>query len=36
MIIQKFLQELAINAGLDLNYFEINFNSYLMFRNIAK
>ena len=36
MIIQKFLQELASNAELDLNYFEINFNSYLMFRNIAK
>ena len=33
-IIQLFLQELAANTGIDLNYFEVNFNSYLIFRNI--
>ena len=33
-IIQLFLQELAANTRIDLNYFEINFNSYLIFRNI--
>ena len=33
--LQMFLQELASNCNIDFNYFEINFNSYLMFRNIA-
>ena len=34
-ILQMFLQELAANCGIDLSYFEVNFNSYLMFRNVS-
>ena len=34
-ILQMFLQELAGNCGIDLSYFEVNFNSYLMFRNVS-
>ena len=34
-ILQIFLQELAGNCGIDLNLFEVNFNSYLMFRDVS-
>lgn len=34
-IIQMFLQSFKVNCGVDLAYFDINFNCYLMFRNIA-
>ena len=34
-VLQMFLQELAGNCNIDLSFFEINFNEYLMFRNIA-
>jgi len=32
--LQLFLKELATNAEIDLDYFELGFNSYLMLRNI--
>lgn len=33
--IQLFLQDFAYNCNIDLDYFGINFNNYLMFRNIS-
>ena len=32
--LQLFLKDLATNAEIDLDYFELGFNSYLMLRNI--
>ena len=34
-LLQYVLQELADNAGISLDYFEINLNNYLMFKNVA-
>ena len=34
-LIQYVLQELADNAGINLDYFEVNLNNYLMFKNVA-
>ena len=34
-LIQYVLQELADNTGITLDYFEINLNKYLMFKNVA-
>ena len=34
-LLQKFLQELAVNCGIEQDIFELNFNSYLMFRDIS-
>lgn len=34
-VLQKFLQEFAYNCNVDLDYFGINFNNFLIFRNIA-
>ena len=32
--LQQFLKELTSNAEIDLDYFELGFNTYLMFRNV--
>ena len=32
--LQLFLKDLATSAEIDLDYFEIGFNSYLMLRNV--
>ena len=34
-LLQKFLQELAVNCGIEQDIFELNFNSYLMFRDVS-
>ena len=34
-LLQYVLQELADNVGINLDYFEANLNSYLMFKNVA-
>ena len=34
-LLQYVLQELADNVGINLDYFEINLNNYLIFKNIA-
>ena len=34
-LLQFVLQELADNTGISLDYFEINLNNYLMFKNVA-
>jgi hypothetical protein len=32
--LQLFLKDLATNAEIDLDYFELGFNSYLMLKNV--
>ena len=35
-LLQDVLQELADNVGINLDYFEVNLNNYLMFKPLCK